>query len=66
MKLIKVSSKKVLIDILKEHGYKHIGGSKHEKWTNGIICVYVPRHEKNFSRMCAERILKTAKISLQS
>jgi hypothetical protein len=65
MNKIKVSSKKVLIKILIENGYEHVGGTKHEKWTNGVISVYVPRHEKNFSRMCAERILKTAKIDLQ-
>jgi hypothetical protein len=60
----KIGDKKTLINILKSNGYYLDGGSKHEKWTNGQISVFVPRHEKSFSRMCAERIIKTAKIPL--
>jgi predicted RNA binding protein YcfA (HicA-like mRNA interferase family) len=63
---LKIGDKKTLIKILEKNGFYMDGGTKHEKWTDGQQTVFVPRHSKNFSRMCAERILKTIKINLQS
>lgn len=62
MSKLKVGDKKTLLKILRDNGFFPDGGAKHDKWTNGEISVFIPRHEKRFSRMCAERILKQAKI----
>lgn len=37
-----------------------IGGAKHEKWSNGSYTLLLPRTDKDFSRMMAQRLIKEA------
>lgn len=60
----KIGDRKTLINLLKINGFKLIDISRHEKWSNNIISVYIPNKHSNgkFSRMLAERIAKEAGI----
>jgi len=59
---MKVTSRKDLINILKENGYILVANKKHEKWIRLDDIVSIPRkHSKGFSRMLAEGVLRRAK-----
>ena len=45
---------------LKKLGYWLIAGAKHDKWTNGIGTVTVPRH-REINKFTAKGILEEAK-----
>jgi len=51
--------KKDLDKKLSAMGFTCIGGSKHEKWSNGRWVVMVPRH-KEIGEMLARKILRDA------
>lgn len=57
---MKIASKKELIKFIKKHGFILIGGAKHEKWSNGSYTLLLPRSDKDFSRMMAQRLIKEA------
>lgn len=40
-------------------GWWEIKGTKHAKWTNGIICEMVPRHSE-VDEYLARKIIRTA------
>lgn len=43
---------------LRDKGFKLIGGSKHEKWSNGKKCITVPRNPKGWSIYVESRLRK--------
>lgn len=57
---MKIASKNELVKFLKAHGFRHEGGTKHEKWTDGKEILPLPKDKKGFSRMMAKRLIKQA------
>lgn len=48
-----------LIKILTSAGFWNEGGTKHGRYTNGVVSVYVPRH-REVSEGTARQILRDA------
>lgn len=51
--------KRDLVQLLRSNGYELVGGSKHEKWTNGTHTITVPRNTHKWSIMVAQRLAKS-------
>lgn len=54
-----MTKRRDLVRILEAGGFWSLGGTKHERFTNGIVVVQVKRH-REIEDETAKRILKAA------
>lgn len=62
---MRVLSHKDFRKILTKHGFYEDRSSKHQKWTNGKVSIWIPHpNKKDISAPMAQRLLKDAGILL--
>jgi len=55
-------TKKELVKVLKQNGWKLVRQGKHEIWGKGGLSIPIPRHAGDIPHGTARNILKRAKI----